>query len=136
MATSLKKDEMTLPASFTAGASLPILLRGVPLTFIIRAVPPVVGMFTDKIVAVHLDSESGVRITLTEQVGTGTGTFEATGLTVSADGSEVTANLEDTDQLEDGTTYKIVLILEIEGGPKESIGPWDLPVRTMPGGII
>lgn len=128
---------MVLPASFTAGASLPALVRGVPLTFVVSARPPTAGMFSGRTVTVYLDSsETGERITLTEQVGTGTGTFEATGLTVSADGSEFTVNLEDTEQLEDGVIYKVLAVVETEGGPKESVGPWDLPVLTMPGGVV
>lgn len=128
---------MTLPAKFTAEASLPILLRGVPLTFTVGARPSVAGLFSGKTITVYLDSEAtGERVTVTEQVGTGTGTFEATGLTHSDDESEFTVNLEDTEQLEDGVVYKIVAVVEVPGGAKEIVGPWDLPVQTMPAGLV
>jgi hypothetical protein len=94
-------------------------------------------LFTGKTLTVHLDScASGARITLTEVVGTGTGTFEQTGITRSDDESEFTVNLEDTEQLEDGVVYRIVAVVERTNGPKETIGPWDLPVQTMPGGLV
>lgn len=116
-------------ASTHPDAVLPPLCRGEPFTLRIETRPAT--DFTGRTVEVHLDASDGTRTTLTELVGTGTGTYEGNGVTHSDDETYVIVNYEDTQDLTDGDTYQVSVVVD-----GDHWGLYFMEVFTPAGGIV
>lgn len=118
-------------ATFPGDSVMDRLVRGEPWGYRFSTNPAF--DFSGSEVEVHLDSPDGVRTTITEFSGVGTGTFEGDGVTHEAGEEAVWANLtgETTAAFDDGAVYKVTLVV---GGEVWAV--FDLPVVTPPGGTV
>lgn len=118
-------------AEFQSDGTMERLVRGEPWDFVFSVQPAF--DFSASAVEVHFDSTAGVRTTITEFVGTGSGTFDDDGITHAADQTAVYAHLTGgtTAGFDDGDVYKVTLVVD---GYEWAV--YDLPVVTPPGGPL
>lgn len=120
-------------APFQGDKELRRIVRG-SSWYVELAVKPPADVFSGQEVRIRLDSPDGTDVVyIDEPLGTGTGTYEGTIVTVAADGSYVVVSMDSafTAARQDAAQYKLTVLI---GGREFAV--YDAPVVTLPGGPL